>query len=46
LWWMRVQAYLASDEQIARELRTLGKKVYLVANKVDGVHAEAVVEFL
>ena len=37
---------LASDEQIARELRTLGKKVYLVANKVDGVHAEAaVVEF-
>ena len=37
---------LASDEQIAREIRTLGKKVYLVANKVDGVHAEAaVVEF-
>ena len=37
---------LASDEQIARELRTLGKKVHLVANKVDGVHAEAaVVEF-
>lgn len=37
---------LASDEQIARELRTLGKKVYLVANKVDGVHAEAaLVEF-
>lgn len=37
---------LASDEQIARELRTLGKKVFLVANKVDGVHAEAaVVEF-
>ena len=37
---------LASDEQIARELRTLGKKVFLVANKVDGVHAEAaLVEF-
>lgn len=34
---------LASDEQIARELRTLGKKVHLVANKVDGVHAEAAV---
>ncbi len=32
---------LASDEQISRELRTLGKKVYLIANKVDGVHAEA-----
>lgn len=32
---------LASDEQIARDLRTLGKKVHLVANKVDGVHAEA-----
>lgn len=37
---------LASDEQIARELRALGKKVFLVANKVDGIHAEAaVVEF-
>jgi len=37
---------LASDEQIARDLRTLGKKVFLVANKVDGVHAEAaLVEF-
>ncbi|OUY08755.1 ribosome biogenesis GTPase Der [Acinetobacter populi] len=34
---------LASDEQIARELRTLGKKVFLVANKVDGTHAEAAV---
>ena len=35
-----------TDEQIARELRTLGKKVYLAANKVDGVHAEAaLVEF-
>ena len=34
---------LASDEQIAANLRTLGKKVHLVANKVDGVHAEAAV---
>ncbi|WP_026469848.1 ribosome biogenesis GTPase Der [Alkanindiges illinoisensis] len=34
---------LASDEQIARDLRALGKKVHLVANKVDGVHAEAAV---
>ncbi len=34
---------LASDEQIARDLRTLGKKVHIVANKVDGVHAEAAV---
>jgi GTP-binding protein len=34
---------LASDEQISRDLRTLGKKVHLVANKVDGVHAEAAV---
>jgi GTP-binding protein len=34
---------LASDEQIARELRTLGKKVHLIANKVDGIHAEAAV---
>jgi GTP-binding protein len=34
---------LASDEQIGRDLRTLGKKVHLVANKVDGVHAEAAV---
>ncbi len=43
---MHVPGLLASDEQIARELRTLGKKVFLVANKVDGVHAEAaLVEF-
>lgn len=34
---------LASDEQISRDLRALGKKVHLVANKVDGVHAEAAV---
>ena len=32
---------LASDQQIAHDLRTLGKRVFLVANKVDGVHAEA-----
>ncbi|CAF2092308.1 unnamed protein product [Rotaria magnacalcarata] len=34
---------LASDEHIARQIRTLSKKVHLVANKVDGVHAEAAV---
>jgi GTP-binding protein len=34
---------LASDEQIASDLRLLGKKIHLVANKVDGVHAEAAV---
>ncbi len=34
---------LASDEQIASSLRALGKKIHLVANKVDGVHAEAAV---
>jgi GTP-binding protein len=34
---------LSSDEQIARELRVLGKKIHIVANKVDGVHAEAAV---
>ncbi len=37
---------LASDEQVASNLRAMGKKIHLVANKVDGVHAEAaVVEF-
>lgn len=37
---------LASDEQIARELRQLGKPIFLIANKTDGVHAEAaIVEF-
>jgi GTP-binding protein len=34
---------LASDEQIASDLRSLGKKIHLVANKIDGVHAEAAV---
>lgn len=32
---------LASDEQIAAELRQLGKPIFLITNKVDGVHAEA-----
>lgn len=32
---------LASDEQIANELRQLGKPTFLIANKTDGVHAEA-----
>ncbi len=31
----------AADEDIARELRTLGKHVHLVVNKIDGVHEEA-----
>ncbi|MFN6972643.1 MAG: ribosome biogenesis GTPase Der, partial [Rheinheimera sp.] len=34
---------LASDEQIARELRTLGKKVFLVANKTDGLDADTAI---
>lgn len=34
-----------SDEQIAKFLHTLGKKVYLVANKTDGVHEASVSEF-
>lgn len=34
-----------SDEEIARFLHSLGKKVYLVANKTDGVHEAAVGEF-
>lgn len=36
---------LASDEQIAKELRQLGKKVFVVANKIDGVHEAAIGEF-
>ena len=35
------RAGLLAQMSKLRELRTLGKKVYLVANKVDGVHAEA-----
>ncbi len=34
-----------ADEQIARFLHSLGKKVYLVANKTDGVHEASVAEF-
>lgn len=33
---------LAGDEEIARLLRTSGKKVYLVVNKIDGTNAELV----
>lgn len=36
---------LASDEDIAKHLRTLGKKVYVIANKIDGVHEAAIAEF-
>ncbi|MDO5650982.1 MAG: ribosome biogenesis GTPase Der [Moraxella sp.] len=34
-----------ADDEIARFLHTLGKPVYLVANKTDGVHEAAAVEF-
>ncbi|MDO4450258.1 MAG: ribosome biogenesis GTPase Der [Moraxella sp.] len=34
-----------SDEQIAKFLHTLGKPVFLVANKTDGVHEASVAEF-
>ncbi len=34
-----------SDEEIARFLYSLGKKVYLAANKTDGVHEAAISEF-
>ena len=30
-----------ADQEIAAELRTLGKRVHLVVNKIDGVHEEA-----
>ncbi len=36
---------IGSDGEIARFLHTLGKKVYLVANKMDGVHEAAAAEF-
>lgn len=36
---------IASDESIAALLRTLGKPVFIVANKIDGVHEAAVAEF-
>ncbi|STY98956.1 GTP-binding protein EngA [Moraxella lacunata] len=34
-----------SDEEIARFLHTLGKPVFLVANKTDGVHDASIAEF-
>lgn len=36
---------IGADEEIARNLRTLGKPIYLVANKIDGVHEAAINEF-
>lgn len=34
-----------ADESIAKQLHTLGKPVFLVANKIDGVHEAAINEF-
>ena len=36
---------IGADAEIAKQLHTLGKPVYLVANKVDGVHDAAPAEF-
>ncbi|WP_394261129.1 ribosome biogenesis GTPase Der [Moraxella boevrei] len=36
---------VGSDETIAKQLHTLGKPVFLVANKIDGVHEAAINEF-
>lgn len=36
---------IGADEQIAKFLHTLGKPVFLVANKIDGVHEAAIGEF-
>lgn len=36
---------IGSDEEIANHIRTLGKPIYLVANKIDGVHEAAPNEF-
>ncbi|OOR91203.1 ribosome biogenesis GTPase Der [Moraxella caviae] len=36
---------IGSDEEIARFLHTLGKPVFLVANKMDGVHEASAAEF-
>ncbi|WP_040625212.1 ribosome biogenesis GTPase Der [Moraxella macacae] len=36
---------VGSDEVIAKQLHTLGKPVFLVANKVDGVHEASIGEF-
>lgn len=36
---------IGADEEIAKLLHTLGKPVYVVANKIDGVHEAAAAEF-
>ncbi len=36
---------IGADAEIARQLHTLGKPVFLVANKIDGVHEAAIGEF-
>lgn len=36
---------IGSDETIAKQLHTLGKPVFLVANKIDGVHEASINEF-
>lgn len=36
---------VGSDETIAKQLHTLGKHVFLVANKIDGVHEASINEF-
>lgn len=35
---------LASDQQIAKQLRQLGKKIFVIANKTDGVHEASISE--
>ncbi len=36
---------VGADAEIAKELHSLGKPVYVVANKIDGVHEAATAEF-
>ncbi len=36
---------IGADQEIANHLRTLGKPIYLVANKIDGVHEASSAEF-
>ncbi len=36
---------IGADAEIAKQLRSLGKPIYLVANKIDGVHEAAIGEF-
>lgn len=36
---------IGADAEIASQLRTLGKPIFLVANKIDGVHEAAIGEF-